>query len=281
MRDKEGYWVIRTHKAGSVGEKTKFWVPGKRPDKKLSRRQRSAIKKQEQNEYSAVKRLARILNHYFTGGDIFLGLDYSSKGMEKLEKWVEGLGIKLQDLNEEEKRDVLYEAADHELDNCLRRAKRRAKKEGVEIKAVLTTSDLEWKSETKSYDPARVHHHLVINKEALECFKEAWGELGNVEWEYMWDYQDDRTPLAEYMLGQVRKIPDAKKFRTTRNLPPIQGKDRIVLNDAELQVPRGGKLLFRREFSKSGQPQYIRYTLPKYGKAALQPDPDYDGRDRE
>ena len=281
MRDKEGYWVIRTYKAGSVGEKTKFRVPGKRPDKKLTRRQRSAIKKQQQNEYSAVKRLARTLNHYFTGGDLLLGLDYSSKGMEKLEKWAEGLGINLQELTDDEKRDVLYEAADHELDNCLRRAKRRAKKEGVEIKAALSTSDLEWNSETKTYEPARVHHHLVINKEARDIFVDAWGELGGVSWSPMWDYQDDRTPIAEYIIGQVRKIPDAKKFRTTRNLPPIQGKNRIVLSDAELQVPRGGKLLFRREFSKTGQPQYIRYTLPKYGKAAMLPDPDYDGRDLE
>jgi len=77
---REGYWVIRTWEAGSVGEKTKFWVPGKRPDKKLTRKQRDIIKKQAQNEYSSVKRLARILHKYFSGGDYTFGLDYSEAG---------------------------------------------------------------------------------------------------------------------------------------------------------------------------------------------------------
>ena len=161
---------------------------------------------------------------------------------------------------------AMWEAADHELVNCLRRAKRRAKKDGVEIRAAFITSDMDG----KTGESKRVHHHLVINREAKEYFVEAWGELGGVNWSPMWDYQDDRTDIAEYFIRQVRHIPDAKKYRTTRNLVPPQPKDRIVNTDAELQVPRGGQLLFRREFVKSGQPQYIRYILPKYGKSAIQ-----------
>lgn len=273
MKQKEGYWVIRTYKAGSVGEKTKYWVPGKRPDKKTSRKQREAAKKQLQNEYSAVKRLARILNAYFTGGDLLLGLDYAQKGMDKLEKWLTAQGIDLQQLSEADQMAALWEAADHELVNCLRRAKRRASKDGVEIRAAFITSDMDG----ETGETVRVHHHLVINKEAKEYFVEAWGDLGGVSWSPMWDYQDDRTGIAEYFIKQVRRIPDAKKYRTTRNLVPPVPKDRIVLSDAELQVPRGGKLLFRREFAKSGQPQYIRYILPKYGKSANPPA----GRDLE
>lgn len=258
---KEGYWVVRTYKAGAVGEKTKFWVPGKRPDKKLSRRQRDAIKKQAQNEYSAVKRLARILNAYFSAGDLVLGLDYADRGLEKLHKWLARSGVDLDSLDDAGKLNAMWEAADHELGNCLRRAKRRAEKAGVEIRAAYITSDMNG----KTGETTRVHHHLVINREAKQFFVEAWGELGSVDWEDMWDFQDDRTDIAEYFIKQVRRIPDAKKFRTTRNLVPPQPKDRIVPSDAELQVPRGGKLLYRREFSKSGQPQYIRYVLPKYG----------------
>ena len=266
MSQKEGYWVIRTYTAGSVGEKTKFWVPGKRPDKNTSRKQREAAKKQLQNEYSAVKRLARILNAYFTGGDLLLGLDYGPEGMEKLGKWIQAQGQDLQEMSEADQMAAMWEAADHELVNCLRRAKRRAKKDGVEIRAAFITSDMDG----KTGESKRVHHHLVINREAKEYFVEAWGELGGVNWSPMWDYQDDRTDIAEYFIRQVRHIPDAKKYRTTRNLVPPQPKDRIVNTDAELQVPRGGQLLFRREFVKSGQPQYIRYILPKYGKSAIQ-----------
>ena len=263
MAQKDGYWVVRTYKAGSVGEKTKFWVPGKRPDKKLTRKQRALVKKQAQNEYSAVKRLARDLHENYTSADIFLGLDYSEVGIKKLEKWAEKLGLALNSLSEEEKRDVLWEAADHELNNCLRRAQNRAKKMGIEVKVVLSTSDQKYDKRLQEYIPTRVHHHLVINCAALECFKEAWGELGNVDVEYLWGWQNDRTELADYIIGQVRRMPDTKKYRSTRNVVHPEPKDRIVSSDAELQVPRGGKLLFRREFARSGQPQYIRYELPQ------------------
>ena len=263
MAQKDGYWVVRTYKAGSVGEKTKFWIPGKRPDKKLSRRQKSAIKKQSQNEYCAVKRLARDLHENFSGEDIFLGLDYSKTGMEKLEKWATKQGVDLSGLSEEEKRDVLWEAADHELNNCLRRAQSRAKSRGCELKAVLTTSDQKYDRKLQEYIQVRVHHHMVINQEALDCFKEAWGELGGVDVKFLHDYGEDLTELADYIVSQVRRIPDAKKYRSTRNVTHPEPKDRIVNSEAELQVPRGGKLLFRREFTRSGQPQYIRYIVPK------------------
>ena len=260
---KDGYWVIRTYKAGAVGEKTKFWVPGKRPDKNISRRQRDAIRKREQNEYSAVKRLARILNMYFSTGDLLLGIDYADKGLQKLEKQLKAKGIDVDQMDEAQKMEAMFLAADHELTNCLRRAARRAKKDGVILKAALTTSDMDG----ETGETVRVHHHLVINREAKEYFVEAWGKLGGVTWDPMWGNQEDRTDIAAYMLRQVRHVPDAKKFRTTRNLKPPVPKDRIVNSDAELQVPRGGKLLFRREFSRSEQPQYIRYVLPKYVKS--------------
>ena len=270
---KEGYWVIRTYKAGMIGEKTKFWVPGKRPDRTLSRRQRDAIRKREQNEYSAVKRLARILNMYFVGGDLLLGIDYSDKGLKKLDKWIEGQGTDLSQMDEAQRMEAVYDAADHELVNCLRRAKRRAKADGVEIKAAFVTSDMDG----ETGETVRIHHHLVINREARDYFVEAWSDLGGVSWSPMWDYQEDRTDVAAYMLRQVRHRPDAKKFRTTRNLVPPVPKDRIVLSDAELQVPRGGKLLFRREFSRCEQPQYIRYVLPKYTKTVPDDDGDCHG----
>lgn len=268
---KDGYWVIRTYTAGMIGEKTKFWVPGKRPDKTLSRRQRDAIQKRAQNEYSGVKRLARILNMYFSGRDILLGIDYSDKGLKKLEKWLGKQGIDLSRMEEGEKMEAIYNAADHELVNCLRRVKRRAKTAGIELKAAFVTSDMDG----QTGETVRIHHHLVINREAKELFVEAWGELGGVSWSPMWEYQEDRTDVASYMLRQVRHREDAKKFRTTRNLVPPVPKDRIVNSDAELQVPRGGKILYRREFSRNDRAQYIRYVLPKYVKQPQEEsDPD-------
>lgn len=275
MAQKDGYWVVRTYKAGLLGEKTKFWVPGKRPDKKLSRRQRNLIKKQSQNEYSAVKRFARDMHHNFTGNDSFITLDYSAAGMKKLEKWAEDKGVDLNTLTEEERREVIWAAADHELGLCLRRAQNKAKAAGVEIKAMLTTSDQKWDKKLQQYMQVRIHHHLIINREAVPFFQAAWEKLGDNKDKYLSTYGEDWSELADYIVSQVRRVPDAKKYRSTRNVIHPEGKDRIVNSEAELQVPRGGKLLFRREFTRSGQPQYIRYLLPKPNSWSGKKNDDY------
>lgn len=265
---KEGYWVIRTYEAGTVGEKTKFWVPGKRPNGKLKKKEKDAIRKQAQNEYSAVKQLARLMNANFGKENkegIVLGLDYSDAGLKKLYSWIEKQGVDFNSLEEAEQLDILWQAADHELWNCLRRVKRRCGKD-ITLKAIYVTSDMDG----ETGETVRVHHHLIINGEAKDAFVDAWKKLGSVDWERMWDNQEDRTPLAEYFIKQVRHVPDAKKYRSTRNLIRPVPKDREALNDSELRVPRGGRLLFRREFTKPGQPQYIRYVLPP--KSYIPPD---------
>ena len=269
---KEGYYVIRTYQAGAVGEKTKFFVPGKRPDGPLSRRQKNAIRKQEQNEYSAQKALARILNANFQAGDLFLGLDYNDEGLERIRQWGKKKGLPIDSGCEEERQQALWEAASHELDNALRRVKRKLEKQGLELKAVYCTSDMD----ADTGEIVRVHHHLIVNRGTQDAFLESWEKygLGRVSWSPLWEKQIDRTPLAEYILRQVRRIPDAKKYRSTRNLIRPVPKNRIVYTDKELQVPRGGKLIFRQEYEnrngcrvdQNRKPQYIRYFLPEKGE---------------
>lgn len=268
---KEGYFVIRTYEAGDVGEKTKFFVPGKKPENgKLSRRQKNAVKKQEQNEYSSKKALARLINANFKAGDLFLGLDYSDDGLERILKWGRSQGLPVDSENEAERQNAIWESATHELDIALRRVKRRLEKQGVELKAIYCTSDMDGKTE----ELERVHHHLIVNADTQDAFLSAWEKygLGNVSWTPLWENQIDRTPIAEYIIKQVRRIPDAKKFRSTRNLTRPVPTNRIVNTDNELMVPRGGKLIFRQEYQSGKadqqeiyhyQPQYIRYITPK------------------
>ena len=251
----EGYWIIRTYEAGSVGEKIKFWVPGTRPSK-VSRRCKSEIKKQEQNEYSAVKQLARLINANFTKGDFLLGLDYSESGMQKLEQWAEQENEDFVSAPEEERLEMIRTAAEREMRLVLRRVKRELS-QSADLKYIAVTSDMD--GDTGEF--VRVHHHLIIPKEAKEAFVKKWGDLGGVSWNILSE-QDDYTPIAEYMLRQVRRIPDAKKYVSSRNLIRPQPRDRVAVSDAELRVPQGAKLLHRNEF-KPGRPQYIRYTLPE------------------
>ncbi len=256
----EGYYVTRTYEAGNVGEKTKFFVPGTRPTGKVRRKDRDAVRKQEQNAYSAQKTLARILNANFQAGDLLMGLDISAKGMEKALGWGRRNGVSVDSTDETVRMDAVREAASHELDCCLRRVKGRLKKQGQELKAAYITSDMDG----QTGEAVRVHFHLVVNAGTEWAFLEAWEKTGygRVSWTALWEGQDDRTPIAEYLIRQVRRIPDAKKYRSTRNLVRPQPKDRIALSGAELRVPAGGKLIYRQEYRQGGN-QYIRYTLPE------------------
>lgn len=155
--------------------------------------------------------------------------------------------------------NALWEAASHAQDLALRRVKRWLQKQGIELKAIYCTSDMD--GETGEY--VRVHHHLIVNAGVQEAFLKAWEKygMGGVSWTPLRQDQEDRTPIAEYIIRQVRRIPDAKKYRSTRNLVRPQPKDRIAITDAEMRVPAGAKLLFRQEYVPN-RPQYIRYTLP-------------------
>ena len=82
--------------------------------------------------------------------------------------------------------------------------------------------------------------------------------------------------MAEYLLRQVRRVPDAKKYVTSRNLGRPQPRDRVALTDAELRIPKGGRLLHRSEY-KPGRAQYIRFVLPDRIKRNTREEREDDG----
>ena len=250
---KNGYWVIRTYEAGAIGEKTKFWVEGDKPPRS-ARRLKTEARKALANEHSAVKHLARILNANYGKGDILLGLDYSDEGLEQLISSIEGYEL----MEEAERLEAVRQAADHQAKLCLRRVKYAAgkKEPDVEIKSVLVTSDMDG----KTGECVRIHHHLVVSSAALKYFEEKW-TLGGVEYE-VFGRQKDYWRVAEYLLDQVRKIPDAKKYTPSRNLVHPQPKDRIAKNGSQLRPPKGAVILKLGEW-QPGRPQYMRYILPE------------------
>lgn len=244
----EGYWIIRTYRAGNVGEKIKYWVPEGKATKS-SRKMKSDIKKIQQNEASAVKRLARCINANFRHGDYLIGLDYSEEKLAKLEERAhEGAA------DEAAAMDALRKLGEQELRNCLRRVKRAMQADGKELRYVAVTSDMDGKTgETK-----RLHHHLILNQEALPYFREKWKAGG--AYDSCLRRMDDYTPLAEYLLAQVRRVPDEKKYMSSRNLIRVTPKDRVAKNGSLVRPPKGTVLVHMNEF-RLGEPQYIRYIF--------------------
>ena len=252
----EGYWVIRSYQAGMIGEKIKYWVPGKKPSKS-ERRVKSDIKQQQRNEANAIKRLARIFHANFSVGYFMLGLGYSEKGLAKT---AAGLDPMSEDYENE-----LYHAAHHQVRLWRDRVRKACAAAGVEMKCVIVTSDMDGK--TGEY--VRVHHHVIINAEALQIAMSKWKHGSTHHKPLNGDL--DRTELAAYLLNQVRRLPDEKKYIASRNLIIPQPKDRIARNEAELMVPKGGQLLHRAEYSP-GAPQYIRFIVPEVGRLRREMD---------
>lgn len=257
----EGYWIIRTYESGDIGEKTKYWVSGRRADRN-KKAERSELKKQEQNEYSAVKRLARTINANFRSGDLLVGLDYSADGMDRL---VGGTCAG----TEEDRMKRLWAAAEKQLKLCLRRVKREAQKSGLDCKVVAITSDMDG----DTGEAVRVHHHLVVPAALGILFVEKWREWGGVSWTPLRERFEgqDYIGVADYLLRQVRRVTETKKYSTSRNLIRPEPRDRVAISEAEIGVPRGGKLLMRAAY-KPGMPQYIRYILPsRYSGKGIDP----------
>lgn len=244
MNGAGGYWVIRTWQSGHVGEKVKFWVPGEKPSKSARRLAREA-KLRLDNEKSAERRVARLLNENFRPGEYLVGLDYSDAGIAKLEARAKLTGGE----DEGERMNAVYLSAEQELRNLLRRVRRAA---GREVKLLAVTADMDG----ETGEAVRVHHHLVVDRETAELIREKWG-IGGV---YLTPLDSRRgfDGLATYLMRQVRRIGKEKKYISSRNLKRPVPRDRTALSGAELRVPKGAELLYRGNYIP-GRPQYIRY----------------------
>ena len=277
---KDGYWVIRTYVSGQVGEKIKFWVPGPRPKGRMTRRNRSDIRKAAQNEESSERQMARLINANFGPGDLLLGLDYAPEALLRLElEAAGGSGLRADTvlggaggkgrrkgqmearrpaLTEPQRMDALRDAADRTLANCIRRVKRELAKTGIELKYISVTADMDG----KTGEVVRVHHHLIVKREARDAFLLKWQDLGlgGVSWSPL-EKQDDYLVIAKYLLAQARRSREGEhKYTASRNLLRPKPKDRVAASSSEVRVPKGCRLLHRQEF-KPGKAQYIRYRI--------------------
>lgn len=250
----KGYWEIITIKAGAVEEKSKHFVAAD-PDSGKARGKTSA-KKQKYNDENAARRLARLLNLNFKPGDTLLGLDYDDEHLAKVEERARKMQREAGD-TDLTWADFIRKAAEHELRLCLDRVRRECKKQNMELKYVAVTSDMDG----ETGELVRIHHHLVIDRDCLEIFRKKWGKGRCVGKPIQ--QQKDLTAIAEYMVRQVRRVPNDKIYMPSRNLKQPTVFRRQVSGPAELRVPKGCELLYRAEYEPgwSGV-QYIRYFRP-------------------
>ena len=150
----------------------------------------------------------------------------------------------------------LREAADKQLTLWLRRLKR---KYSGKIKAVLITSDVDH----ETGELVRVHHHVVLAAEGIswDLLRGEW-KNGSVDIKQL-RAQPDYTPIATYLMRQVRKQPDKKKYRVTQGMEQPKIEEREILCNTEMKAPAGANVLERSEYTAESIGQYIRYVPKK------------------
>ena len=150
----------------------------------------------------------------------------------------------------------LREAADKQLTLWMRRLKR---KHGGKIKAVLITSDVDH----ETGELVRVHHHVVLAAEGIswDLLRGEW-KHGSVDIKQL-RAQPDYTPIATYLMRQVRKQPDKKKYRVTQGMEQPKIEEREILCNTEMKAPAGANVLERSEYTAESIGQYIRYVPKK------------------
>ncbi len=286
--------------ANGVVETTRYAV-GDRTGRRGRKKGKTSLRKEEQNFNLSIRKVARILNcNYSHENGLLLTLDYDEDGMKRLiatlppeqqeilahmalpkgeiGTWstaAKKVGARAGDCcvagaagidangdaceNGElvkEALDGLRAAAEHQMMLWLRRIKR---KYSGKLKALLVTSDVNH----ETGELVRVHHHVPLAAEGIswDLLQEEW-KHGSVDIRRLRD-QPDYTPIAVYLMRQVRKQPEKKKYRVTQGMeqPYIAG-EREVMAHVEIKPPAGARVLERSEFSVDSVGQYIRY-IPK------------------
>lgn len=241
--------------SGRVVEESTVFVSPNCKERRGRKKGTTSARKQDENERDAVKRLARIINCNFAHGDLLLGPKYDEAGLARLTAWAQEHREEGQSLE-----DAVVAAAEREGRNYIRRVERELEKAGVELRYILITSDMDG----ETGELVRPHHHIIVPRVSFEAAAKKW-TLGTVDYQILRD-QDDYTPLAEYLLRQVRRRKaDARKWTCSRNLDkPVVSQTWMDKPGRELTVEKGGKLMHRAEW-EPGRPQYIRYVRKQDG----------------
>ncbi len=242
--------MIRETKSGEVVERSFFPVGNATKPRRGKRKGATPPRKQDQNDKSAARRLARVIHCNFKPGDLFITLKY---GPEKL------AALKARIIGDEKEvtPDSLREYAIADRDRFIRRIRRTLERSGQKLRYIASTSDVD--SSTGEY--VKVHHHLILPKEIRKLVEKNWPvEYTNFS---PLDHRKDHTALAEYIVKQARRQPDAKKYTVSQGMKQPTVTEKIVLIREELKPPRGAQVTFKSAYDPMQPYQYVRSIKPE------------------
>ncbi len=240
MRKLVEYKII----SGQVVETRRSWLQVRQPgEARKGRAPRKAgntsEKKIKQNEASSTKELARVINSTFRAGDAHVVLKYDNDSIP-----------------------ADYEAAALRLKKFLERVRREFRHRFNRL-PVLCWVTANWSPRREA--PARLHHHLVVEKEAAAVIHELWDGGGYSEEDL--DGRGDHTDLAAYMIANVAGLPAGKKkWHATRNVSrPIYTEPVAVYDVEGIQPDKGATIKAHESYAdEDGRitSAYLRCVLP-------------------
>lgn len=228
-----------------VTERTRYMV-GDNARPRGKRKGGTSPRKQEQNFNSAVRKLARLLNCNCTAQhSLLVTLRFSEAGLGKLRA---AAG---------EDPDKLRDAAEHQAMLWLRRLRRKDK--SVIPFYAVAASDMDGETgETK-----RIHVHICMETDgslSWDALRAGWA-LGTTDIRSLRD-QDDYTPIASYMLRQVRHVPDRKKYKISRGAIQPTTEEKEIILCTKMRAPAGAHVLEER-YIEGEAGAYLRYVPKK------------------
>lgn len=292
MKIMERKYVCRN----GVVERTRYAVGNNAVPRGKRKKGNTSIRKQEANNNSAIRRAARILNcNYSHENGLLLTLDYSDAALDRLIGTMHGeqqallrtLRLPIGEIgtwSRAEQRetlghpeqadaalDALKDAAEREFSKWLRRIRRKV---DAEIRFLSVTSDLDG----TTGEIVRVHHHVVLAVDGGESAQSISWDLLRSQWHnggvdiQRLRRQRDYTPVASYLLRQVRHKEDAKKYRVSKGMMMPEISEREILGNVAIKAPAGAIVVEQSAFNVENVTQYIRYIPKKaaYGDVAAQ-----------
>lgn len=240
-----------------VVEVTQFVVGDKQTGGRKWHRAKSQEDKRDENARQAVRVAARILNCNYCQEDALLTMTYSDEeharlfaGLdpdETLEKAKKVLSGVLEKVRKELKNGRIATSATPPRND--------REKSAADMRTFAVTADMDG----ETGELVRVHHHVVVTSAAAQSIAERWSH-GIVHTESLYK-QDDYTPLATYLLGQVRHREGKKKYSCSRNMVKPKVEEQVLAEapDNEIRVQPGAKVLDRTPYREGTLSQYVRY----------------------
>ena len=233
-----------------VVEVTQFVVGDKQAGSRKWRKAKSQEDKRDDNARQAVRVAARILNCNYCQEDKMLTFTYSDEAYDRL---FAGLDP-----------DQTLEKAKGVLTDEVAKVRRKSKgNAAADMRTFAVTADMDG----ETGEVVRVHHHVVVTAAAAEALADQW-HYGIVHTENLYG-QDDYTPLAAYLLGQVRHREGKKSYSCSRNMVKPKVEEMVLdeIPDNEIRVQPGARVLDRTPYREGTINQYVRYKRkPKAAK---------------